>query len=513
MAEHLLRVKLQAAKRYKQQGNYHQAEQELMEALEVYPDNASLLVSLADVYYHQKRYQEAERLLKQVLQHQPNHPFALYLSGLVAYRQNRFAEAREYFQAVLHLNPDHLSSQKMLGILWMREKKWDRALRYFQKALELAPNDSFLLAQLARVYQERGEFRKALDLLQKVESTGEGTEFTRRQILELKAQLAGKTPEEVSQEVEQILTIPGQRERVELWQIRAESLRKAGKLEQAVEAYRQALRLDPENDYLRKQLGFLYKKMGRDELAEEYLVPIFLKTPEDPFIRNTVYSIYRKRNDLMGWISLLQEALRVHPEQKQLYGILRKFRSELDALHGLKLTARQFEAEIQTLEYVDLPFQLPDKDVQPFHKFFIHMLRSREKVFPFQEFEQAIRQDPTLARRMRKKWTSEYFRSLYQFWMFWVHFYLLSREFSEIKEVFYRYKQEDDLAPVSWMVRKKEIFFQLLTTKQRRTKEVVKHRKGWVVRVAPERSWQKRVGNWQLAGEDDLQELFSRLPD
>lgn len=512
MARSRFQEKLRLARRYKEQGAYPEAAEVLREVLAEHPDQPAAMVSLADVYYHQKRYPDAIRLLQKVLNKQPRHPFALYLMGLIAYRQNRTGKAKEYFEKVLELNPGHLSSLKMLALLRIREDKWKEAWELLQRALRQAPDDPFLLVQMARVYQHQGNFPKALELLEKAEKLGSGTDFTRKHILQLRAQLSGKTPEEISRQMAEEGPPEEEQSRANLWELKAEKLQKAGKLPEAIDAYREALQYTPENDFLKRKLAFLYKRMGELEKAEELLVPLFLKDPADPIIRNSLYTLYRERDHLDGWLEILKAALELHPEQKQLFGLLRKFRQEVDALRSLTLTTEVFEAQIQQVEYHKLPFLKPGKEVQPFHQFFVHLLLSQQEVFPFELFYEKIRYDVKLKRKIRKKWNSEYFRSLYQFWMFWVHFYLQSREVEEIPEAMYRIKPRNNYAPVCWTVQEREVLFELLEAGGRKKKEIVKQRQGWAIRLVLPYSWSQQVGSWKLASREDLLQLYRKLP-
>jgi len=51
----LIRVKLEAARRFKRQKDFRQAEKELIEALEIDPGNVLVKTHLADIYYHMNR--------------------------------------------------------------------------------------------------------------------------------------------------------------------------------------------------------------------------------------------------------------------------------------------------------------------------------------------------------------------------------------------------------------------------------------------------------------------------
>jgi len=511
MSGSFIKVKLQAAKRWKQQQRYQEAEKELLEALEEAPDHPTLKVSLADVYYHLNRLSDANRLLNEVLKAQPHNPYALYLSGLIAYKQNQLNQALKHFQSALQIKPDHYYSQKMLIITIMKQKKWEEALAHIHRALEYHPNDTFLLTQQARAYRAKGQYQKALKILEDILRKGEDNEFIRKQLLEIKALTSGKNPEEISQEISAVLNLPSQKERPELWQIQAETLRKKGDLQGAIHAYRQALRLDPKNIYIRKQLAFLYKKLGDWEKAAEYMTEIFLQDPSDVFLRNSLSSIYKKHYGTWQWVKLLKEALHKHPDQVSLYGLIKKYRAQLDSLAELKLSVSEIEEQIKNLEYEPLELPVQAMVMEPLHRYLIHFLLLTNRLPTFNEFIQKAREDSSTAGKIRKSWKSEEIRFAFQQWIFWIHFYLLSKEMPEPDETMYRLKREAEFWPIVWIIDNTEVLLSSLTSGSRKKKSVVKHRSGWILRVLTNYAWSKKIGDWPLAAQEDLSALINIL--
>ena len=506
-----IKVKLQTAKKWKQQQRYREAEQELLEALKEAPEHPTLKISLADVYYHLNRLNDAHQLVKEVLKAQPHNPYALYLCGLIAYKQNQLSRALEYFQSALQIKPDHFYSRKMLIIILMKQKKWDEALTHIHRALEVRPGDVFLLTQQARAYRAKGQFKQALKVLEELVQKGERNEFIRRQLIELKARESGKNAQEIFREISSALNLSGEKDHPELWQIQAEMLRQKGDLKGAMRAFQQALRLDPDNLYLRKQLAFLYKKIGNREKAIEYMTEIFLQEPGDVFLRNSLASLYKKHYGTWQWVKLLKEALHRHPDQVNLYGLIKKYRAQLDALAELKLSLSGAEEQIKELEYIPLKFPEKTTVMEPLHRYFIQYLLLTSRIPAFDEFIGKAREDSSTAGKIRKSWNSEEIRAAYQQWIFWVHFYLLSKEISGPDEVIYRWKREAEYWPVVWIFNESEVLITRLKAGSRKKKPVVKHRAGRILRIPPDCVWSGAVGNWPLASRKDIESLTNLL--
>lgn len=507
----LVKAKLEAARRLKQQQLYAEAEKELLQALDAAPRDAAVRVSLADVYYHLQRYREARHLIEGVLKDYPRHLYALYLAGLIAYRRRLLPEALDYFRAVLQMKPDYLPALKMALTVFIKQKEWDEAFRMAGRALALQPDDPYLLSQTARVYREKGNPREALALLEKIVQKGEDNEFVRKQILELKAQLAGKSEKEITREMASVLKQAEQRNRPEVWQIQAENLRREGRLAEAAEAYQQLLRLEPENEFALRQLAYIYKKLGDREKAAEYLTQLFLKNPGDPVIRNSLYAIYRQTYSLSDWIKLLREALQLHPDYSPLYGLIKKYRARSDALANLKMSAGEFAGQLSEIEFRRLPPVPLPATLKPVHQYLINSLVLGGRVLPFDEFMGRLRRDSRLAHKLKKSWTDDFLRFAYQYWLFWIHFYLLSREMAPVAEAMYRLALRPRLSPVVWEIRRREVSFEPLAPGARVRKSVVKDARGVILRIPPDYRWSGRSGDWVLATGENLQELASWL--
>ncbi len=511
MDDTFVRVKLEAAKRFKKGGHFYEAEKELREALEVAPADLKVRTALADVFYHLSRYHEAEKLINEVLSVKPDDTYAIYLAGLIAYKQQKFGRALQDFSAVLQIKPDHYYSQKMVVLLLLKQQKWDEAHAMINKAMMQNEDDPFLMNQLARVYRANGDYDKAIGILENLQKLNRDNEFVRKQLLELKALKANKSPDQISTEISALLNISSQKNRPELWQVRAENLRKAGKFAEAIDAYQGLLKLDPENSYARRQVAFIYKKMGDAEKAEEFLTPLFLENPSDMYVRNTLFSIFKEHFGLWQWIKLLQEALVRHPDQVNLHGMIKKYRSQLDSLRGFDWTSEKFEEELAGIEHQNYSYNLRQDSFLPLHRFLLRYLKSIKEIPGLTELIEKAKKDQRVARTLHKTANGGEIRPFYQSWLFWIHFYVLSKQKSGIEEVLYRPAAHDDGGPVTWIVRKKEYYLNIHDYSDRAVKKVVRRGKGWTIRIPVDLPGTGQAGAWPLASPSDIVKILSWL--
>jgi tetratricopeptide (TPR) repeat protein len=101
--------------------------------------------------------------------------------------------------------------------------------------------------------------------------------------------------------------------------------------EAAVE-YKRASNLEPHNLYFLKQQGFCHYRQKEYDQAVHCLKEAFQKDPSDYVVRKTLEKSYEARGDIGAYLTLLEETLVQHPDQKSLLGTIRRIRTRLKAL-------------------------------------------------------------------------------------------------------------------------------------------------------------------------------------
>jgi tetratricopeptide (TPR) repeat protein len=126
------------------------AEADLRKILEIDPDNASALNALGYILSnHSDRYYEAARLIEQALQLSPEDPTILDSMGWVKYRVGELQLALEYLQRAYKLYPDTEIAAHLGEVLWQLERE-DQALAIWREGLERDPEHQVLLDTIER---------------------------------------------------------------------------------------------------------------------------------------------------------------------------------------------------------------------------------------------------------------------------------------------------------------------------------------------------------------------------
>src|SRR5690348_2959826 len=226
------------------------------------------ILQAADLVRH-GRWQEADAVLARVLAAHPDEPDGLQLLGLVRENQGQLTDAEQLLRQSLAARPKQPHVQVHLGRVLAETGKHQQAIDLLQAAVQAQPDllDGFIV--LAQVQFTIGDlagaetnYRSALRLAPDSQTALLGL-----------AVLLNQTRRPA--EAENLLrTASGNTARPPSWQAKiARSLGLAldlqGKTEEALQAWRRAIALDPTNAEAHRELNALLYRLGR---AQEFLV-------------------------------------------------------------------------------------------------------------------------------------------------------------------------------------------------------------------------------------------------
>ncbi|MFK5704965.1 tetratricopeptide repeat protein [Ligilactobacillus sp. LYQ139] len=179
---------LAAADLYQTQGLFEVAEQKLLEALRLAPDEQVIQFALAELYFDIKQYRQAVTYYLSLIKQGVTH-FAQV--NLVQRLGVSYAEAGKFAQALGYLEQIHeedldADARFQLAFTQLQLKHYDDARKNFEKLRELNPDYATLYPYLADIYVHQGNPRQALATLQE----GIGVDEYNPQLYERASRLA-----------------------------------------------------------------------------------------------------------------------------------------------------------------------------------------------------------------------------------------------------------------------------------------------------------------------------------
>ena len=228
--------------------------------------------------------------LESALSIRPNDVPALIRLARIHADQSDTGKARALFEQVLEVKPDSSAAHYGLGRIAVREDRFEDALAELERALPGQPEGSTVHHQLGLAYRGLGDLEKAR--LQLGLNQGVRVGFSDPLVEGL------------------VGTIDSSRMKARAG-IRAQG---NGRLDLAARLMREASELDPDDAWVRYNLGVIQEEMGDAAAAErEFAEAVRL----DPDYRNAQYNLAQlmvDRGDLAGAVQHLERAREIDPQ-------------------------------------------------------------------------------------------------------------------------------------------------------------------------------------------------------
>jgi tetratricopeptide (TPR) repeat protein len=309
----------------KEKGRFDEAAEEIRQGLEKNPQDLLLKTSLADLYLRQGLFAEGRILAEEVLTEDPRHPQALSVLGDLYLKERDFSKALECFQQAADQDPRPylvLKTARTLRAMGQLAK----ALEELDKVLVKDPENLSCLKEKALVLNRLKKDDLALEVFEKIRKIIPDDSFVGKEILRLRSR--NRPPEQVLKELQTVVGMESKKADAQVHGLLAQELKKAGQVREAAAEYRQASDLEPENPFFLKQQGFCHYQFKEYEQALSCLSQAFRLQPGDYYVRGALEKSFEALGNLPGWLELLEEVSRQHPEQKALWGIIRRIRKK-----------------------------------------------------------------------------------------------------------------------------------------------------------------------------------------
>jgi tetratricopeptide (TPR) repeat protein len=202
----------------------------------------------AILLFQQSRHDMAADELRQSLAIEPRDPYAHALLALCLAQQQQFKEATGEAQQAIHLGPDDPFSYYALAKIWY-ERNYDKeALSAIHEALRLDSSQTSYYALLAQIHLREARWRDALDAAERgLQLDAEDVDCTNLRAIALvklgrKSEAGTTIDAALRRNPDNAITHANQG-----W-----TLLEKNQPKQALEHFREALRLDPQNEWARR---------------------------------------------------------------------------------------------------------------------------------------------------------------------------------------------------------------------------------------------------------------------
>ncbi len=282
---------------YEALGRYDEAVVAFKQAAQFNPDYADLHFNLGIAHTEAGRFEEAIRTLHTARRIYPQDPLIYHNMGIAYRNAARFEEAENAFREALRLNPHLADIHLSLGSLQLDMGRYDQGLSSIREAVRLTPKNAdahrYLgeaLAYLKQYPDAIQAFRKAIELKR---NNGEahlglgmvylqaGQKTAAASALKRGLALYPDHPDSLAI-AREIARLQNQPEQVSAYLNRARAFENAGLLDEAIDTYRKAASLSPENADIQHALGLACLRANRPEDALFALQKVLRLRPDHP---------------------------------------------------------------------------------------------------------------------------------------------------------------------------------------------------------------------------------------
>lgn len=197
--------------------------------------------------YQQSRYEMAETELRQALAHEPDEPFGHALLALCLAERKQYKAATEEAQLAVHHGPDFDFAHYAIAKVFYDRNCFKEALQCVNEAIRLDPTPVYF-GLLSAIHLEERRWKEALEAAEQgLQLDAEDEACTNLRAMAL-VKLGRKTDAGASIDA----TLSKRPESSTTHANKGWTLLEEGNYQKALEHFREALRLDPENEWARQ---------------------------------------------------------------------------------------------------------------------------------------------------------------------------------------------------------------------------------------------------------------------
>lgn len=285
-------------------------------ALENDPTSEFLNAELAELYAKTGRIRDAVLEAQEILKRDPKNLEARKLLGRIYLRslgdtqsgvqsQEMLRLALEQLEEIVRLEPQNVENHLLLGRLYILNRQMDKAESAFQSAINVSPSSEEALTSLAYLYNEEGESARAAEVLEAVPAAQRTNKiyaalgFTYERTRDFKRAIeAYRTA--VDMDPENLDSLRGL----------AQNLFNDGQVDAALAQYKRLTDADPQDvqNYLR--LSEIQKRNGKLDAALQTLKRAESVNPESLEVTYNIALIHEAQGNHAEAIELLEGLLR-----------------------------------------------------------------------------------------------------------------------------------------------------------------------------------------------------------
>jgi tetratricopeptide (TPR) repeat protein len=291
-------------------GQYEQARGEYDQLIDAHPGYRQARLEHALVAVVEGHYAAAEKEFR--TNYDPAHGDFRALEGMLAvdFAAGQTGKGWALVEAEHAAHPESLALVKIRAAAAVRAGQWQAAISEYERLRASQPEDTGILAALASAYQHTGDFVRATPLLERVQ-TAHPEDWRTAFLLGYAYQMTGKATEAEQAYRQSLRLKPDQAEVLNnLSFLLAEERSDAAGLDEAAALAQKAMRATGGNVASTDTLGWIYLKQNRVESARQIYATLAARNPQNAIVHYHFGLVLRRKGDRTASERELEAALR-----------------------------------------------------------------------------------------------------------------------------------------------------------------------------------------------------------
>jgi tetratricopeptide (TPR) repeat protein len=326
-----IQTKLRRVRDLKGKKKLKEAMEELTKVMEDFPNEPLLMTELADCFRLNGNPEEAKTLALEALEKAPDNQEGHIVLGNMYLEERSYERALDHFETAARIKRTGYVISRMIRTLIDLER-FDDAKDLIREELIGNPDNPVILKYKAQVLAKEGAYREAAEVYKRIYDMDPDDDFSYKELLRLKSM--DRKPADVSREIKGILKVSKAAENPHLHSELGLNLKRAGKYEEAIAEFQNALALSPENNFILTHLGFCYAKLQMFKEVVETLSTPFIENPKDVYIKSSLMAAVKNGKQWEDLGKILKRAMERHPQEKSLWGLLKRTEKEMKEEEG-----------------------------------------------------------------------------------------------------------------------------------------------------------------------------------
>lgn len=223
---------------------------------------------------------------------------AHFQRGLMLFEQARFEQAEEEFRQDLAADPDHAAAHALLGMCLARRQQWKDATREAEQAIHLAPDFPYAHYALASIYHRRNRLPQAVAAIgEAIRLDPENADYHAQKSA---LHFDGRQWAAALEAADQGLAIDA--EHVGCANLRAMSLVKLGRKAEAGATIEATLARNPEEGLTHANQGWTLLEQNQSQKAMEHFREALRLDPENEWARHGIVEALKARYFIYAWV-------------------------------------------------------------------------------------------------------------------------------------------------------------------------------------------------------------------